>query len=172
MKIEIWRPVVGFERYLVSNYGRVKSLNYRHTGREQILKPRKTAGGYLMVNLYKDGKLKSLYVSLIVWEAFKGPIPNGMQVNHINEDKTDNRLENLNLMTPKENCNWGTRNQRRSNKESYTVYQFNSDGSLVKKWISASEAGRNGYRQSCVNDCCLGKQKTHMGYIWSYNPTL
>ena len=49
---------------------------------------------------------------VIEYEAFNGPIPEGMQVNHIDENTLNNNLENLNLMTPSENINWGTRNER------------------------------------------------------------
>ena len=91
---EIWMPIFGCEGYEVSKIGSVRSLDYLHTGKAKILKPQKTHNGYLQVYLYKDGKLKGFKVHRLVWEAFNGPIPEGMQVNHLNEDKTDNRLEN------------------------------------------------------------------------------
>ena len=99
---------------MVSNKGRVKSLgrwiNYKNKGKrweeEKILKPKIEKSGYQRVGLWKNGG-KWYQVHRLVYEAFVGDIPKGMQVNHINEIKSDNRLENLNLMTPKENTNWG-----------------------------------------------------------------
>ena len=118
MEEEIWKDIVGYEGlYQVSNTGKIKSLNYNHTGREKILKQRLFNRGYLYVGLWKNGKQKYFSVHRLEYEAFYGEIPKGMQVNHINEIKTDNRLENLNLMTPKENTNWGTAIQRRAEKK-------------------------------------------------------
>ena len=103
---EIWKSINEYPNYMVSNMGNVKSLNYRRTGREKILKPKIEKSGYQRVGLWKNGG-KWYQVHRLVYEAFVGDIPKGMQVNHINEIKSDNRLENLNLMTPKENTNWG-----------------------------------------------------------------
>lgn len=69
--------------------------------------------GYVTVDLRCiDGKQRIFRWHRVIWTFFNGTIPDGMQVNHINEVKTDNRLVNLNLMTPKENSNWGTRTER------------------------------------------------------------
>ena len=115
MEEEIWKFVPGYEGlYMVSNLGRVKSLGNGKTHKtEQILRPCKVRG-YLLAALYKDGKQKKYLVHRLVWEAFNGPIPKGMQINHISERKDQNNLENLNLMSPKENCNWGTGIERRA----------------------------------------------------------
>lgn len=169
---EFWKPILGYEElYWASNWGRIKSLNYLRTGKEKILRPRKSRG-YLHVFLCKNGKGKNLYVARLVWEAFNGPIPEGMQVNHINEDKTDNRLENLNLMTCKENINWGTRNYRSGKTQSKMVEQYTLEGEHIMTWFSASgvqkELGHLGFKHSHISDCCQGKRKTHKGYIWKY----
>lgn len=117
---EIWRDIKGYEgMYQVSNLGRVKSLprlkwNGKgiHMLKERILKIYITNRGYYRVRLYSNFKGKFFSIHRIVFEAFVGEIPEGMQINHINEDKSDNRLINLNLMTAKENTNWGTRTER------------------------------------------------------------
>lgn len=169
---EIWIDVPNCEKiYQVSSLGRVKSLKY---GKERILKPYVNKGGYLRVNFHIDGKNKHYLVALLVWSAFNGPIPEGMQVNHINEDKTDNRLENLNLMTPKENCNWGTRTARQTKKmingkTSKKVYQYDLEGNLIKEWESTHQVERETqYLFKNISACCLGKCKTIGGYVWRY----
>ena len=176
MRKEIWKGIRGYiGLYDVSNFCRIRSLKH---GKVRILKPFKEKDGYLHVELYKNRKGKKFYVHRLVWEAFNGAIPEGMQVNHINEDKTDNRLENLNLMTPKENMNWGTANQRRADKlknninSSQTVLQLTYPGlEFMCEWPSTAEAGRNGFSQSAVSDCCLGKRKSHKGVTFRYKET-
>ena len=115
---EEWRDIKGYPNYMVSNMGNVKSLNYRgNTNKEVILKPIKQKTGYCHITLCKNGITKIYSVHRLVYETFVGEIPQGMQVNHINEDKTDNRLENLNLLSPKANTNWGTGNERSKEKQ-------------------------------------------------------
>ena len=158
------RPVseyIGF--YDASNYGRIRSMWY---GKVRIMKPVKNSKGYLYVGLRKDGKMKKFYVHRIVYEAFNGEIPEGMQVNHINEIKTDNSLWNLNLMSCKENINYGNRNRIVSKKLSDPVLQLTPNGQLVKEWPSIAEAGRNGFVQRHIIDCCNGKHKSYKGFKW------
>lgn len=169
--MEEWRDIPGYEGlYQVSNLGRVKSLNYHLTGKEQILRPGKDRiGGYLQVGLSKGGKRKHFKVHRLVWEAFNGPIPEGYECNHINEDKTDNRLENLNLMTPKENTNWGTRNERVAKAQRKMVEQYTLDGIHICTWFSVRGLEKElGYFQSYISNCCNGKHKTAYGYKWKY----
>ena len=93
---EIWRDIKDYEGlYKVSNFGRVKSLNYRNTGREKILQLNKTKNGYIRVCLWKDGKTKAFLVHRLVALAFIDNIDLKPCVNHIDEDKTNNSVENL-----------------------------------------------------------------------------
>lgn len=169
---EEWRDIPEYEGYQVSNLGRVKSLEridaLGHRVKEKILKPG-LARGYYRVILYKNSIKKKYYVHRLVWIAFNGQIPENIQVNHINEIKTDNRLENLNLMTRKENCNWGTGIERSIKKRSKVVLQFTLDSILVKEYPSTKQVERElGFNRGHICDCCNGKRKTAYNYIWRY----
>ena len=175
---EIWKDIKGFEGlYRVSNLGRVKSLERFRKGendslvsvKERILKPLINHRGYYGVQLYKQSVGKFYQVHRLVWEAFNGKIPEGLQVNHINEIKTDNRLSNLNLMTCKENINYGTGIERRAKSKSKSVLQFTLDNILVKEYPSTHQIEREtGFAQSNISKCCKGKRKTAYGYKWRY----
>ena len=171
MSEEIWKDIPNYEGYQISNLGRVKSF-YRL--KEKILKPSIGHKGYYRVCLHKNSIGKRYYVHRLVWEAFNGQIPENMQVNHINEIKTDNRLSNLNLMTPKENINWGTGIERRAKKRingkcSKTVLQFDLNNNLVKEFSSAMQVEREtGFANQHICDCCKGKYKTAYGFKWKY----
>lgn len=141
---------------------------------KKFLKPATDTSGYQFVKLYNnEGKKKTYKVHRVVYESVTGePIPEGLQVNHINEIKTDNRFENLNLMTHKENINWGTRTERAAKaringKRSKAVGAF-KDGKLVMTFASTNEAGRNGFEQSAVAACCNGKLPHYKGFVWRY----
>ena len=175
---EIWKDIPNYEGYQVSNLGRVKSLEridaLGRRVKEKILKPLITRNGYYLIGLYKNSIQKFYYVHRFVWEAFNGQIPAGLQVNHINEVKTDNRLENLNLMTPKENMNYGSRNERagkvlKNGKKSKPVLQFTLEDILIKEYPSIQQVYREtGFNQACIVNCCKGKLKTAYGYKWKY----
>lgn len=159
MEQEIWKDIAGYEgKYMVSNLGRVKSLNYRRTGREEILKPNKVSGGYLKVTLCKKGEkyYHPLLVHRLVLEAFV-PNPNNLpEVNHKDKNPENNRLENLEWIS----------------------HPGNIDYSLSKKvlcvetgelYISAMEAFRQtGVHQQHIIACCRGKFKTAKSLHWQY----
>lgn len=180
MKKEIWKDIRGYENlYQASNWGRIRSLDRMVKGcygglqlkKGKIMKQETHRSGYKRIALKKDGKYKHYLVHRLVYETFNRPIPEGLQVNHINENKTDNRLENLNLMTPKENINYGTGHERCIAQQRFPILQYTLDGELVREWPSAQEAGRNGFQQANIRACCLGIYKTSKGYIWRYkNP--
>ena len=178
MKNEEWRDVVGYEgRYQVSSMGRVKSLERtyidksgrKRTVKECILKPVIDRYGYLLVSLYAGGKQKTLKVHRLVCEAFHESHDNKPYVNHINENKTDNRAVNLEWCTAKENCNHGTRNERTAKKRSKQVGQYTLNGELVKVWQSATEAERQaGFSNGNISLAANGKYKQAYGFIWEY----
>lgn len=177
--MEEWRDIQGYEGlYQVSNEGRVRSLDRiiekmnmgkirKHLFKGRLLKPHivvKYGKKRLQVGLSKEGNKKFPIVGRLVYEAFVGTIPNGMQLNHIDEDPSNNKVENLNLMTPKENSNWGTRSQRlgetfkKNGKRSKPLDQIDSKtGEVLNSFPSAKEAARQlGVGQCNISRCCNG----------------
>ena len=103
-----WEQAEGFSRYLISTDGKIYSLKS-----DRLLPQGITERGYKQVDVYNDmGVKKHMKVHKLVYMAHVGVIPNGMQVNHKDEDKTNNCIDNLELMTNKKNCSYGTRNTR------------------------------------------------------------
>ena len=101
---EVWADCPGYEGlYWVSNNGRIKTQNWKNTGRESILRPITCRKGYLNVGLQKDGKLKSHKLHRLIALAFVPKIEGKDQVNHIDGDKQNNHISNLEWVTPKEN---------------------------------------------------------------------
>ena len=155
------RDVAGFEGlYAVTSCGKVWS--YRS---KKFLKPAATHGGYLQVFLYADGKRHNCYVHRLVAEAYI-PNPLGLpQINHLNEIKADNYVNNLEWVTSKENCNYGTRNERQSRAQSRPVYCVELD----KVFYGVNAAARElGLQNACISRCCQGTQKTTGGYHFRY----
>ena len=101
---EVWKDVVGYEGlYQVSNLGRVKSLNYKRTGKEKLLEPILLNTGYLIVNLCNNNTQKTFTVHRLVTQAFIENPTGRPCIDHINTIKTDNRACNLRWVTYKEN---------------------------------------------------------------------
>lgn len=169
MKKEIWKQIKGYEGlYEVSNFGNIMSLNYKRTGQVNVLSPVEDKDGYLYVGLHKNGKQKICFIHRLVAEAF---IPNWFdypQVNHKDENKQNNHIDNLEWCDCKYNSNFGTRNERRVKKQSKPVLQLTKTGEFVREWSSTAEAGRNGFDQGGVSNCCRGKLKHYKGFIWKY----
>lgn len=173
---EVWKDILDYEGlYQASNYGNIRSLGNRSRKGVHIRKPRLDKDGYLFITLHKDGKSKTYRVHRLVWEAFYGKIPQGMQVNHINERKDDNRISNLNLMDCKDNINWGSGIERRAKQVKKKVIQMTLEGEEICCWFSAIDAERelkkyyNVAHQS-IAKCCKNETgcKTHMGFRWKY----
>lgn len=168
--IEIWKSldILGYPNYEVSNWGRVKSLP-RNTTKEKILKQCKNKYGYLHLNLCNDGKVKLFTVHKLVALAFLENPLNLPQVNHKNEIKTDNRVENLEWVSPKENTNYGSCIERRSKTKSIPIIQLDLQENFIREWQSTIQVEKelNIYATS-ITACCKGKIKTCGGFIWRY----
>lgn len=179
---EIWKDIPDYEEYYqVSNMGRVRSkdryIYLKQNGgnilkKGRILKTNKVSFDYLQVSLYRDRKRRSFYVSNLVMLAFVGEKPKGYEVNHINENKDDNRLDNLEYLISKENNNYGTRIKRAKSKmingkKSKAIKGTNLKTGEVIYFPSQSEAKRQGYGNH-ISDACLGKRNQCNGYKWEF----
>ena len=190
--IEIWKTAVydgeTYEDFEVSNLGRILSLNYKNTGKSELLEPSETTCGYLVVNLCKNEKRKTCLVHRLIAETFLENPENKPQVNHkiegdegkkiniviFNEDGSiDKEKTSIEWVTPKENSNYGTRNERvakanTNGKCSKPVLQLSLSGELIREWPSIAECGRNGFSYQHVSACCRGERKTHKGFLFMY----
>lgn len=161
------KDIKGYEGlYKVTNDGRVYSVR-----KKDWLLPSST-GGYMIVNLWKDGTARAFRVHRLVAEAFIPNPHNKPQVNHLDENPSNNRMENLEWATAEENIQWGTRTEREiqtKRKKARSVLQFTKDGKFIKEWSCANEAiVALGYKTDKIGYCCKGARKTFMGYIWRY----
>lgn len=166
-ELEIWKDIEGYKGlYQVSNYGQVKSLKF---GKEKILKQCKLKDGYLYVRLCQNGKGKTYKVHRLVVKCFLEAIEGKDIVNHKNEIKTDNRVENLEWVSSKENANYGTRNERISERHKKPILQFTKDMVFVREFDSATIASTElNINLGHINSVCNFKRKTCGGYIWRY----
>ncbi|MDN5628848.1 HNH endonuclease [Lactococcus garvieae] len=190
---ELYKPlyyqgklVIGYE---ISNLGNVKSLereiSYETTNQtgkrfigkriqpEKILKTRKDRGGYLYISLpVVQGKVKYVKVHRLVAENFIDNPQNVKFVNHKDENKENNNVENLEWVTMAENNSYGSRKEVFKPIAKYTL-----DGKFIAKYPTLREAGRSvdrgngktgeGNRKS-IKKCCDGNLHSSMGYIWKY----
>ena len=190
---EEWRDIAGYAgKYQVSNLGNVKSLNYKRTGKEKILRPQGTRLGYLQIGLFKGGECKRYIVHRLVLSTFS-PVENmdELQVNHINEKKDDNRLENLEWCTCSYNNTYNDRHKRVGEKlrgrtlseatkkkisgaNSKPIVQIDaSTNKVVNVWGSSYAAEREGFNPSNIIKCCKNKfnregNNIYKGYKWQY----
>lgn len=170
--IEEWRDVVGYEgRYRVSDQGRVKSLDYNRTGKERVLKPEKDEGGYLTVAFSKEGSVKRFLVHRLVAQTFIQNPNNYPQVNHKDEEKTNNCVENLEWCTSSYNINYGTHIERqiatRNARKSYGAEQpVIATRNGTEQWFkSQNEAARRlGLKQGSIHFCLVGRFRQTGGY--------
>lgn len=167
---EIWKDILGYEgKYQVSNRGNVKSLNYRRTGKEKILKGSDDGTGYLRVGLWKDGNAKECTIHRLVAQAFLPNPDNLPQINHKDEDKYNNCVENLEWCSSQYNMTYNDRAKKVGNKLSRPVIGINKVSGLIVEFASAHEASRQlGISQSNITQCCQGKYKSAGGYVWYY----
>lgn len=162
---EVWKDIEGYEGlYQISNLGRVKRVT---TGR--ILKGGKDKDGYLMVKLYKNNIRSNKKIHRLVAEAFIPNPENKPQVNHADENKTNNSLDNLEWMTAKENINHGTHNERVSKTMSIPIIATNLKTGESQEFYGASECARQlGLYQQHISAVLKGILKQTKGFTFKY----
>lgn len=174
----IWKTIDKNGRYSVSDNGIVKRNSFTitdkmgriHCYEEKILKQHSDQDGYKTVSLISGfDKPKLCKVHRLVAQAF---IPNPDElpcVNHINENKADNNVDNLEWCTVLYNNLYNDRAKKVGRKTSKPVYQYSLEGFFIKKWNNAQEVYREtGYLASNICSCCNGKLNTAYKYIWKY----
>lgn len=179
---KIWIKVKGHNTYVINNYGEIKSIK-----RNALLKHRITEKGYHTVLLYYDcgKKYKSYRVHRLVLSSFDNVdyTTHPLECNHKDEDKSNNRLDNLCWLTRKENMNWNGLSSRinRKNRKITEKFRLAIKEKLSKKiqrrdiktgeildYKSIADAKREGFSAGNISACCRGVRKKHMGYEWKF----
>lgn len=184
MENEVWKPIPGYEEsYEASNMGNVRSVDrkiIRSNGRVLnrkglILKPAINVDGYKQIPLSINGKSKTFRVANLVAIAFMGK-RKGLEVDHINGIRDDDRLSNLRWVTHKENCNniiflnnQKSRNLKINSKYIKPLIQICPNTGIEKEWMSLSDACRVlNMDMSTVSKVCRGLRDKAYGYKWRY----
>ena|SRR5699024_1779494 len=185
---EVWKDVVGYEGYYqVSNFGRVKRVGRSITGKNgvtrywkgRILTQTTNPDGYPMCILSKNGKTNLFGVHRLVAIAFIANPDELPVTNHIDEDKKNNHIDNLEWCTVAYNNTHGNRIKdmkkskgfiERHKRSRKTVEKLTLNGELVERFSSLKDAYKSSpeYSKSGISHCCTGRLKTYKGYIWKY----
>lgn len=164
------KVINGFPNYTITDDGHVYSLNYMNTGKKNKLKPRIDKYGYHTVHFRRDGMHINKSIHRLVAEHFIPNPENLPQVNHIDGDKANNNVSNLEWCTNSHNINHAL-NLKLINIE-IPVIQLDINNNIVSKYRSISEASRiTGINRRHINDCCKNNKyyKSAGGYKWKYD---
>lgn len=178
MNRELWRWITDYEGlYLISNHGRVMSVpktirrsdNSMRSYDGQVLKQNHDTNGYPIVVLSNNGRQKTFKVHRLVACAFIENPLHLSQVNHIDENKDNNCVDNLEWCENKYNSNYGTRNKRVSAALSKRVIMLDTNKRIIEEYNSTLEAElHTGVQCSHISECCRGIRRTAGGYLWQY----
>ena len=179
--IEEWRPIAGFEGlYEVSSTGRVRSL----TRYKKVIKPIVTNSGYYQYQLWHNNTCRTGLAHRLVAQAFIPNPDNKPMVNHIDENKLNNSVDNLEWVSHVENCRYGTAIARRTKHLDYSkrrinnagqiaacskpIAQYTKDGKFIRKWSSATECARKtGMSVSGIRSVVNGKRNSIFGFVFT-----
>lgn len=179
---ELWKDIGIYKGidytgiYEISSKGRFRSLDRTiidkrggvrlYEGKEMI--PFPDSSGYMKVTICKNGKVHEARINCLVAIAFI-PNPNNLpQVNHIDEDKANNDVNNLEWCTCKDNINHGTHNERVGIGHRKAIVQLNLSGDFVKEWKCIKDVEQENFNKEAVSMCAYKKRKTSGGYIWMF----
>ena len=165
--MEIWKTMKEHQDYEISNLGRVKN---KKTGK--IRKTTINNKGYEQIIVYINKKAKTYYIHRLVANNFVNNPNNLKEVNHINENKLDNRADNLEWCSGEYNLHFGTRIQRILKTKEPTfkkIKQKDLEGNTIKVWKNIIEIQKKtNFNKQSIHYCCSGRYKTSNGYIWEY----
>lgn len=172
---EEWRDIKDFEGlYKISNYGRVKSLK-RTTTKEHILKVYYTKRGYCRINLYKDGRKKNYFIHSLVMNIFDFNYYNsGLQINHKDENKSNNHIDNLEWCDNLYNIRYGTGIERSKSSKYKAVCQYTMYNKFINEYESIQSASiavstkHNKSGVHYISNCAKGFSDSYMGFKWKF----
>ena len=182
---EIWKDIPGYEGlYQVSNFGNIKSLNWKNMGKAKNMYLKPHCHGYLQIELFNNGVKKTYMVHRLVAQSFIDN-PGGYPfVNHKDENKTNNcawnlewctasynTLYSLNLHPERKAKGGGSRKgcRYKGANAGKRIVQFTVDGEFVKEWICSRDIFlETGMSDWSISECCRGNRKTAYGYKWQY----
>ena len=165
---EIWKDINGYEgHYQVSSLGGVRSIKYKKYDKYTALHQRINLG-YKYVSLCKNGIIKSFSVHGLVASAFVGNPHKHKQINHIDENKQNNSVGNLEWCDAKHNSNYGGRNEKISRKREIAILKVDAKTNII---IGEYESGRKaakilGLNETSIYKCCNNKQSMYAGFVW------
>lgn len=169
---EVWKDIKNYEGlYQISNLGRVKSFPRKgtQTKEERILKYKYDKKGYCCVSLHNK-KPKPFKVHRLVAMAFIENKEGKVQVNHIDGDKKNNRVDNLEWCTNGENQKHAYKIGLQKSTRKKKIKQYDLNNNFIKMWESITQASKElNIKRENISACCRGKQKTTCGYIWIYD---
>ena len=191
MENEVWKDIPRYEGlYQASNLGRIRSCartiirknKIKQQFKGKILSPEDNGNGYLRLILYKNKKKNSEYVHRLIASAFIENYYNCEQINHIDGNKQNNNINNLEWCTKsyniKEAYRLGLKTAPKTmlgiksykNHLSKPVNQYDLQGNFIKRYDSFSAAARaTGLNRTHIGECCNGKNRTYGGFIWKYD---
>ncbi len=162
----MWKPISEHPDYQVSDAGEVRSSKHR---KPIILKLGIGSTGYPLVVLCQNGKRSDCNVHQLVLTTFIGQCPQGMEAHHLDGNKRNSRLENLEYVTHSENQLHAFRTGLQAPTRERAVCQFTKDEQFIAEYRSQREASRQtGVSQGHISNCCLGKRKTTGGFRWEF----
>lgn len=177
LKGEVWVEIPFNPDYSISNYGRVKSnIRYRKNKdsfrvvKTRILKQKITKQGYLQITLRDStNSYKSYLTHRLVGHVYLKNKNEYSQINHIDENKTNNSVENLEWCSASYNMNFGERAKNFSDSTSRKIVQKDKTGKIISVHKSIKHvASKLKYSKNSLYKCCSGKQESHKGFFWEY----